>query len=344
MPEENDKTPMDEFVDEGSHTDSDAAPEDGHSDDVTPKDGDADKGEGDKGDDDQAPDERTPADGDDTAKDGDQEADAERDKIINEELGAPAEDEADPVWFKRYNDVRSHATGLETDAKRQAEFLKDQGIEIISTKDGLALAPTEGYISDLKPEDIGVGEIWNSLSKAEKDQFETSPEDACNIVASKLAVNMLSKQPPVTATQEDKMLSDAEVGVVWGDFVNAKHASGRPMFPDAGKTNIQEYMKRAIMSTTRGMDKLRDHADRDPDMNHILLELSFFRTFKALHASGALKADAKAVASEKKKKNNNEAIKGEGTNINAGGKSGKKGETMLDFVVGSDGENSGDFM
>lgn len=223
----------------------------------------------------------------------------------DELLGIDAEPETDPVWKSRYEDSCSHITRLEGEINEKLAYLKSVGLEIAQTNDGLGLVPTEEYKQNVDLKDIDTAGIFGSLTETERDLFETDPAKASEIIAKKVAVEIASKRPAVTARAEDKILSRDEIDSVYEDFSKEKLPTDQRTlkFPDASEQSVVARMQKAYRANSPGMDRFRQIAGQDKSMNRLMLEHCYLKSFHVHYNAKAAIADAKAQLEKKKTEN-----------------------------------------
>jgi len=292
--------------------------------------------------------EQTPAEGEPLKKEAktltpEEQAEQEQMEARERELlGVPAEAETVPVLKKRYSDACSHITHLESSLNEVKAFMEQQGLEVIKTKDGLAFAPTEAYKQKPIKEIIDTSKIYRDLSDADKAMFEDNPEQACEKIASKIAQEMLVKNPPVSASRQDRVLDNEEISRIYEEFADEKLSDKSSKYPDALDVVVKQKMAEAFYAPNKGMEKLRNLAMRDPQLHKIAMEFCWLKAYRAFAEVNAFKA-AKERERQKKITENKSgpAVNAKGANMPARGQKGAQtmkdvSDQKLDEIVDSD--------
>lgn len=249
-----------------------------------------------------------------------EEADA---SLIDELLEVEPEANLDDldVVKKRYSDATRHIGELTEQRNRLDEILSAQGRKIILTKDGPKLAATEDA-PELNAEVVDVEEMFNSLKPAEQDLFTDDPLAAVKLLSEKITKRIAEKFLPAEAHVKDAILSQDDCNEVYDDFLASKLRDGKTArFPDAEKPEVVEMMKKALAANTPGMQKLKEAASKDKDLNHVLLELTYLKTWRARQAQLTIQAAAKKAIETKKKE-----IEGEPSISSSGASQSTKGQ------------------
>ena len=157
------------------------------------------------------------------------------------------------------------------------------------------------------------------------------------MIAERTVKEIASKYVPVQASAKDAVLTQADVNSVYESFVGAKLADNKtPRFPDADSPKVTELIRTAYeKSTSPAMVKLKEMANKDKDMQHILLEHLYNKVFRATHAQQAKLAELKKAKMETKAKHEKEpsvSTSGAGASVKGQQKAGS-GNTWNDAFV-----------
>ena len=241
-------------------------------------------------------------------------------KQLADLLGEP-EPEPDTVetLAKRYEESSKEAHRLLDDDSAKMQALNELGVEMIKvgidpkTKKVIyALKPTEKYIQDYTPT-FDSAKIFNGLTEQEKDLFDVDPAKAVELVLRKAGSEMVAKRPPVTATEDDKIIDDYEKESIFKSFVSEKMADGKPRFPDADKSEVQEMMGRVYNAKTPEMEALRQAMDKSPLMHKLGLRFMYAEASRILYPMKVASVAARSKQAETIQKNKQEVT------ISAGG-------------------------
>jgi len=225
----------------------------------------------------------------------------EDNSLLNDILEIETDDDksADD-WKSRHSEATRYSQGLNDKIRSYEEALASAGRQFVNTEDGMKVAPTEDA-ADFKPE--SVDEIMKSLTAEEQELFTDEPEKAARLIAERTIKAVADKFTPIQASAQDKMLTRNELDDVYGEFLEAKLSDGTPRFKDAKDPEVVELMKSIVnKSTNPAMAKLVEYADKDKDMQRILLEHLHNKVFIATYKQKLYAAEQKKAQTEKKEK------------------------------------------
>jgi len=228
------------------------------------------------------------------------EADAKEETELNELLGVKEDEpEESPVWKERHSEATRMIHEQATELNDIKAFLTSQGRELIATKDGLALIPTD------EAKDFDVGEmdlksICDSLSQDDIDLLATEPIEGAVALAKKISRELASNVTPVTARHSDKVLTPLEQGKCWEDFVGAKTASGKSLFPDAENKEVQAQMNTAYAGLA---PELKDLAGKNSAALMAVQEILWSKVHRYRQAKADMASRREAKVAEQNKLN-----------------------------------------
>ena len=193
---------------------------------------------------------------------------------------------------------------LKAQASTVEAVLASAGRMIVNTKDGPKLAPIEGA-EQASVESLGVDlkNVYKSLTAGEQDLFNDDPEKAASLIAERVAKQVAQTLVPAQASKSDIVLTQSEADTVFEEFKSSKFSDGKTLrFPDADNPEVKEMMARAYQANTPAMEKLRDVANKDKDLHHVMLDYLWLKAFRARHAKLSQQAASKRATEEKKQK------------------------------------------
>lgn len=250
-----------------------------------------------------------PDDKDKTEEEPAKEEEPEEDtSLMDELLEVESEKNLDvPQLQSRLSEKDRYIEQLSSELRSMNETLASAGRKIINTPDGPRVAPSEDA-PEFSPDAVDVEGIIKGLKPEEMDLFVEKPEEAAKLVAERTIKDIASKYMPVQASSNDSVLTAEEANSVYEDFINAKLSDGKtPKFPDADSPRINELIKNAYEKTTSpAMQKFKELAGKDKDVQHIMLEHLYNKVFRAIHVQESAKAARLKAKSETKEKHEKE--------------------------------------
>lgn len=228
-----------------------------------------------------------------------------------------------PVWKERHGEATRTIHEQAAEINDIKTFLKDHGRELVATKDGLALIPT-GDAQDFSVDSINLDAVVNSLTADDIDLLSIEPKEGIAILASKIRAEFASSVTPITARQQDVVLTAAEQGKCWDNFVGAKTGTGKSMFPDAEDKDVQAQMSRAYEALPEDLCQL---ASQNSAVRMAVQEILWSRVYRVRQAKIALKQSREVKVAEQTKLNkeglvvtgsgSEAGVKGQDTNTQA---------------------------
>lgn len=224
--------------------------------------------------------------------------------IFSDLLEVESENEQDVTKLQSRLSEKDRYIGQLGDQLRSInEALASAGRKLINTPDGLKMAATDDA-PEFKPEAINVKKIVDSLKPEEMDLFVEKPEAAARLIAERTIKEIANRYMPIQASANDSVLTQEDANQVYTSFVEAKLSDGKTQrFPDANSPKVSEMIRTAYeKSTSPAMQKFKELASKDKDVQYIMLEYLYNKVFRATHAQQAkVAAMAKAKAEVKEK-------------------------------------------
>jgi len=225
----------------------------------------------------------------------------EDNSLLNDYLQIETDDDksADD-WKARNSETRKYADGLNDEIRSYKEALASAGRQLIHTDDGDKLAPTEDA-EEFNPE--SVDGIIKNLTEEELELFVDEPEKAAKLIAERTIKAVADKFTPIQANAQDKMLTRNELDDVYGNFLEEKLSDGTSRFKDADDSKVVGLMKKIVDSSTDPtINRLVEFANKDKDMQHVLLELLHSRVFIGTYKQKLYAAEQKKAQIKTKEK------------------------------------------
>ena len=231
--------------------------------------------------------------------------------MFDELLGLKETEPADPlVWKERHSEATRALHEARDQMKQVAEVLRQQGREIVTTKDGFGIAPTDDA-KDFDPSTINLAAIMKELTQDDLDSLADNPAEGAKVIAKRIAQEFAARVPPITARPQDAILSAHESQVTWNEFVGVKMNNGRPLYPDATTPEVMAEMEKAYTALP---PELQERSERDKSVLRAVQELCYLRVYRARQTRVALvKARAAKVAEQNQKNQKGVAVSGSGS-------------------------------
>ena len=239
----------------------------------------------------------------------------EDDALFNELLGVKeTEPDDSPVWKERHSEATRALHEARDQMKHVAEVLKQQGREIVTTKDGFGLAPTADA-KDFDPASIDLNAVVKGLSPDDLDRIADDPAEGAMVIAKSLAKEFATRVPPITARPQDAILSPQENQSTWNEFIGAKLSNGKPLYPNATDADVMADMERAYAALP---PELQERAERDVVVLRAAMENSYFKVQRARQVKVLMaKHRAAKVAEQNQKNKQGVAVTGSGSETTA---------------------------
>lgn len=225
----------------------------------------------------------------------------EKNTILDDELFVlsglekPVEQNLD--YFKnKYSESSKEAKILKGRTDLIQAVLKERGIDLVETAEGLKLKANEKYLNEVSEKDIP--NVFKELSKEDQELVD---EDVAKKIAKLVAGKLVEARPKVDKEIGQAVLPQHEVDSAFREMADRKFPDGRQVFQDISDPEVSDAMRKLYEHDS--FANFRKFANENSDNFKVALNLLHGAAYRVLAPARIARKNAEAQKITKQKEN-----------------------------------------